>query len=338
MFPNQDEHSGKGFGNLIALPPQGKAKENNNTIFLNPNDNLIPFDNQWELLSKAKKVSTIKLDGLYNEFNDVDTSNDIPVKKSSSSKQLAITIAEQIYISKINIPRVLVNFLREELNFINSEFLIKKRMGMSTYKIERYFKLIEPVENNYAIPRGFLNELIKFLDDKNIKFTINDKRKKCEEIIVENSCTLYDYQQEAVKDILVEDSGLLVAPRGAGKTIIGIDIIAELKQPTLILAHKKQIYSQWLQRIENFTGIPKKEIGQICSNKKTIGKKITVAMLQTLSNVDDPEKGLNLNNIGLILVDECYHIPAKTFRKVITKLNPYYLYGFTATPKRKNND
>lgn len=71
-------------------------------------------------------------------------------------------------------------------------------MGMSTYKIERYFKLIEPVENNYAIPRGFLNELIKFLDDKNIKFTINDKRKKCEEIIVENSCTLYDYQQEAV--------------------------------------------------------------------------------------------------------------------------------------------
>lgn len=104
------------------------------------------------------------------------------------------------------------------------------------------------------------------------------------------------------------------------------------------MAHKKQIYSQWLQRIENFTGIPKKEIGQICSNKKTIGKKITVAMLQTLSNVDDPKKGLNLNNIGLILVDECHHIPAKTFRKVITKLNPYYLYGFTATPKRKNND
>jgi len=63
-----------------------------------------------------------------------------------------------------------------------------------------------------------------------------------------------------------------------------------------------------------------------------------VAMLQTLSNVDDFIKDLGLNNIGLVLVDECHHIPAKTFRKVITKLNPYYLYGFTATPKRKNND
>jgi superfamily II DNA or RNA helicase len=259
-------------------------------------------------------------------------------KKSSSSKQLAITIAEQICISKTNLPRVLINFLREELNFINSEFLIKKRMGMSTYKIERYFKLIESTENNYTMPRGFLGELIKFLDDKNIKFTINDKRKKCEEVLVKNSCALYDYQQEAVKDILVEDNGVLVAPPGAGKTIIGIDIISKLKQPALILVHKKQIYSQWLQRIENFTDIPKREIGQICSNKKTIGKKITVAMLQTLSNVDDFIKDLGLNNIGLVLVDECHHIPAKTFRKVITKLNPYYLYGFTATPKRKNND
>lgn len=338
LFPNQDEHSGKGFGNLIALPLQGKARENNNTVFLNPDNNLIPFDNQWEFLNKIKKVSAAKLDNLYNEFNGVDVSNNKTTKKSSSSKQLAITIAEQIYISKANLPRVLINFLREELNFINSEFLIKKRMGMSTYKIERYFKLIEPTENNYTVPRGFLDELIKFLDDKNIKFTINDKRKKCEEILVENSCILYNYQQEAVKDILVEDSGVLVAPPGAGKTIIGIDIITKLKQPTLILVHKKQIYSQWLQRIENFTGIPKKEIGQICSNKKTIGKKITVAMLQTLSNVDDFIKDLGLNNIGLVLVDECHHIPAKTFRKVITKLNPYYLYGFTATPKRKNND
>ena len=338
LFPNQDEHSGKGFGNLIALPLQGKARENNNTVFLDPDNNLISFYDQWNFLSKVKKVSAAKLDSLYNEFNGVDASNNKTSKKSNSSKRLAITIAEQIYISKTNLPRVLINFLREELNFINSEFLIKKRMGMSTYKIERYFKLIEPADNNYTIPRGFLGELIKFFNDKNIKFTIKDKRKKCEEIIVENSCTLYDYQQEAVKDILVEDNGVLVAPPGAGKTIMGIDIITKLKQPTLILVHKKQIYSQWLQRIENFTGIPKKEVGQVCSNKKTIGKKITVAMLQTLSNVDDFAKDLGLDNIGLVLVDECHHIPAKTFRKVITKLNPYYLYGFTATPKRKNND
>jgi len=37
-------------------------------------------------------------------------------------------------------------------------------------------------------------------------------------------------------------------------------------------------------------------------------------------------------------VDECHHIPASTFREVVAQLNPKYLYGLTATPKRKHND
>jgi len=336
LFPNQDEHSGKGFGNLIALPLQGKARKNNNAVFVNPEDNFSLFEDQWEFLKQVQKISITRLDDLYNEFNAVENYNS--GQKPSSSKHLAITVAEQIHISKIHLPRVLVNFLREELNFINSEFLIKKKIGLSTYKIERYFKLIESQENNYAIPRGYFSELTKFLNENNIKSTIEDKRKKCEEIKLDNSCELYNFQKEAVKDTLAEDSGILVAPPGAGKTIMGIEIISKLKQPTLILVHKKQIYNQWLQRIGSFMNIPKREIGQICGNKKIVGKKITVAMLQTLSNDDNFVETLGLNNIGLVLIDECHHIPAKTFRKVITKLNSYYLYGLTATPKRKNND
>lgn len=38
------------------------------------------------------------------------------------------------------------------------------------------------------------------------------------------------------------------------------------------------------------------------------------------------------------MVDECHHMPARTFRDVITQLSPKYLYGLTATPTRKNND
>lgn len=158
LFPNQDEHSGKGFGNLIALPLHGKARENGNTIFLDPENNLEPFSDQWQPLSRANKISIVKLDELYDEFNDT-TDTKAPKQKSSYLKQLIITIAEQIYLSKINLPRALVNFLRDELNFVNSEFLIKKKMGLSTYKVERYFKLIESAENSYAIPRGFLGEL-----------------------------------------------------------------------------------------------------------------------------------------------------------------------------------
>ena len=337
LFPNQDVLSGKGFGNLIALPLYGKARKDSNTVFLDPENDLSPFDDQWELLSRTQKITLAKLDNLYDKFNGKLKPHETS-KKETSGAQLHLVIAEQIYISKTNLPRALINFLREELNFINSEFLIKKRMGVSTHKVERYFKLIESNEDSYIIPRGFLSKLINFLDENGIRFTAQDKRKKCEEINLGNSCQLYDYQVKAVKEMLTEDSGILVAPPGAGKTIIGIELIARLKQPTLILVHKKQIYEQWLERIESFLNIPKREIGQICSGKKTVGKKITVAMLQTLSKIENPAEGLGLNDIGLVLVDECHHVPAQTFRKVITKLNPYYLYGLTATPKRKHND
>lgn len=157
-----------------------------------------------------------------------------------------------------------------------------------------------------------------------------------EEIRFDSSCKLFDYQKDAVDNMLLSEQGILVAPPGAGKTIVGIELITRLKQPTLILVHKKQIFNQWIERIEQFLNIPKREIGQIGSSKKKESEKITVAMIQTLNRMDDIE---NLSEkFGLILVDECHHLPAKMFRDVITKFNPYYLYGFTATPKRKNND
>jgi hypothetical protein len=45
--------------------------------------------------------------------------------------------------------------------------------------------------------------------------------------------------------------------------VIGLSIIAEKRQPALIILHRKQILEQWMDRIEAFLGIPKKEIGRI---------------------------------------------------------------------------
>lgn len=337
LFPNQDMLSGKGFGNLIALPLYGKARENNNTVFLDPENNFEPFEDQWEVLQNAKKISYQDLEKIYDVFNsELDEKSKKP-KRSTSSK-LSITVDNYILIDKLGIPKALSTFLREELNFVNSDYLIKKRMGISTYGMEKYFKLIESGESEYKIPRGFLKELTNFLNENNIKFKLTDNRNKCEDINFESSCKLYDYQERAVNDLLAEENGILVSPPGSGKTIMGIEMIARLKQPTLILVHKKQIFNQWIERIESFLNIPKREIGQFCANKKKLGKQVTVAMMQTLLKVEDFEKEYGENNFGLILVDECHHIPARTFRQVITKFNPYYLYGLTATPKRKNND
>lgn len=59
-------------------------------------------------------------------------------------------------------------------------------------------------------------------------------------------------------------------------------------------------------------------------------------MIQTLKQNDESDK--ILDSFGTIIVDECHHIPAKTFRETIIRFSSYYLYGLTATPMRKNND
>ena len=117
---------------------------------------------------------------------------------------------------------------------------------------------------------------------------------------------------------------------------MGLELIAKLKQPALIIVHKRQIFDQWIERIESFLNIPKRKIGQFSSTKKDPGKIITIAMIQTLSRMKNIKE--IKDNFGLIIVDECHHMPAKMFRGVITNFNPYYLYGLTATPERKNND
>jgi superfamily II DNA or RNA helicase len=43
-------------------------------------------------------------------------------------------------------------------------------------------------------------------------------------------------------------------------------------------------------------------------------------------------------SFGTVIVDECHHIPAATFRDTIERFHTYYLYGFTATPFRRSND
>ena len=177
--------------------------------------------------------------------------------------------------------------------------------------------------------------MIKFCNSENIAYKVVDERCKYPEIKVVSKINLLSHQADALKITDIKDFGVIVSPPGSGKTIMALELIARKKQPTLIIVHRKQLFDQWIDRIQNFLSIPKNKIGQIGNQKEKIGDEVTVATIQSLSRRDLTDLK---NRFGMIIVDECHHIPAKSFREVITKLNCYYLYGLTATPKRKNND
>jgi len=337
MFPNQDFLSGKGFGNLIALPLYKKTFEQGNSCFINI-DTLEPFQNQWDYISNIQRISIIKLDELY-QIHNVSQNITTSIIPKLYNEKLTIRLANDIKINRNAISTPLINFLKEELNFLNSEFLIKKKMGKSAFGTERYFKLVEENENEVIIPRGFIGKIIRFCRENNIEYDFKDERKKLKGVTFLFNAQLRENQQIVIDTIAKKDLGVVVAPPGSGKTIIGLKIIADKKQPALIIIHRKQIADQWIERIETFLGIPKNEIGKIGQGKTKIGKQITVAMIQSLSKeLEKPDGEKLLNAFGTIILDECHHIPAETFRNTISKLQTFYLYGLTATPFRKYND
>jgi len=70
LFPNQDEATGKGFGNLIALPFQGHAAKKGHTLFLDPDTGFSkPYSDQWHVLASVKKMNESILDELIKEWN-----------------------------------------------------------------------------------------------------------------------------------------------------------------------------------------------------------------------------------------------------------------------------
>lgn len=329
LFPNQDFLSGKGFGNLIALPLFKPTFEKGNSCFI-IFETFEPVADQWDFIRNIQKVSTDHLDEIYNQL-----SSDIqPPFSSVKNGKLSIALNNNIKLSRDGLPTILINFLKEELNFANSEFFINKQSGRNTSKTPSYFKLVEESEFEALIPRGFIGKLLRFCKESQIVFDFIDERKLKPIIPFTFNVTLRKHQQQVIEAVSKKDFGVIVAPPSSGKTVIGLNIIADKKQPALIIVHRKQLLEQWKERVEAFLGIPKKDIGVIGQGKLKIGKQITIATIQSLPKQIDILK----NQFGIILVDECHHIPAESYRNTVEKLHTFFLYGLTATPFRKYND
>lgn len=331
LFPNQDFHSGKGLGNLIALPLHKSSWEQGNSCFINP-DTLEPIRDQWILLRSVIRIPKSKLDDLYNGIAETKTVH-IPTGK------LQISLSNSIHINRNGLTLKLTNFLKEELNFTNAEFFIKQKSGRNTYGTKRYFKFIEEKEHELIIPKGFIGKLLRYCKEENLDYKFVDNRSIVNPVIFSFHAQLKPYQISAINTVSKKDIGVIVAPPGSGKTVIALKVIADKQQPTLIIVHRKQLAEQWLERIETFLGIPKHQIGKIGQGKNKPGKQITVATIQSLTK-ELQKTGHNelVNSFGTIVLDECHHIGAETFRTTLSKFNAYYLYGLTATPFRKYND
>jgi len=246
-------------------------------------------------------------------------------------KAVKITIANKIYLS--DIPEQTRFAIMERLMFENPKWVELERLGKWTGSTPKVLTFYEETENGgLIIPRGFVGQLLRLCRKRNVRYQLDDRRRTLPEMDFSFTGKLKTFQQEAVKAMLVKDFGTLSAPTGSGKTVMALCMIAQRKQPALIVVHTKELLNQWIDRIESFMDIPVKEIGVIGNGKKSVGDRITVALVQSLYKCADNVS----KHIGHLVVDECHRAPARTFTEAVSAFDSRYMLGLSATPWRRD--
>ncbi len=249
---------------------------------------------------------------------------------------MEIIIENRIRIK--NPPDILKHLLVEQLRIPNPKYAEAQASGRSTWGVDPFIVnfMVLP-DDSLLIPRGLRSWLMLKIKEFGIDFVLTDKRTKFDHIEIDSSMIKYrPYQFDAVLKMISDaPEGVLVAPAGSGKTIMGLSIIPLLGQPTLWLTHTGPLADQVVERAKVF--LPDiGEIGAIGAGKWNIGKVLTIGMIQTL--VRNADELIKLREtFGLVVLDEAHHCPARTFLDVLCHLNPYYMYGLTATPYRRDN-
>jgi len=350
FFPNQDYMPKGGFGNLIALPLQKHPRDEGNTVFLD--NKLLPHEDQWTYLSEIRCLSSLDLDCLNRKYfpglsrvkdeRDFSLKFDERIIESESYKikpvkfesPVEITISSHLSIPLLELPSRLVMALKRAATFPNPKFYELQRMRMSTYPHPRFIFSGETRRDSLVMPRGTLDKLVSILEKAGAEVVIKDERPRRRKISSEFSGKLTDLQQAALDEVKKHDYGILISPPGSGKTVIGCALIAERKVSTLIIVHRQPLVEQWRDRMNEFIGIDRKEIGTISGTRSKLTGKIDIAMIQSLVKHDSLEE--IAGKYTQIIVDECHHIPAASFEGVMKQFSARYILGLTATPYRKD--
>jgi superfamily II DNA or RNA helicase len=221
---------------------------------------------------------------------------------------MEITLSNRIRVK--NAPDVIQQLLTDKLRIPNPKFIEAQAAGRSVYDLEQYITNFSVMpDGSLLIPRGLRSWLINQCASTGIAFSIIDKRFLSSYEVIYSPITYRPYQSKAITSLITKSSeGVLVAPAGSGKTVMGLSLIPIVGQPTLWLTHTGPLADQAIERARSF--LPNiNEIGLIGRGKWTKGDLLTVGMVQTLAR--NPDKLVQMrDDYGLVILDEC--LPAGT--------------------------
>ena len=140
----------------------------------------------------------------------------------------------------------------------------------------------------------------------------------------------YKHQLEALNAWKSQGrQGVVVLPTGAGKTYVAQLAMLETPRSTLVVVPTLDLMHQWYANLS--AAFPEAEVGLLGGGSKDE----TPVLIATYDSAAIFAEKLG-NRYGLLIFDECHHLPGDFVRTVAEySLAPYRL-GLTATPERSD--
>lgn len=149
---------------------------------------------------------------------------------------------------------------------------------------------------------------------------------------------LKEHQQSALENLReMRDNGesiaLLYHATGTGKTVTAASDAKHFGERTLFLAHTRELVSQASITFKEIW--PDKRTGMYIAEEKDKDAYIVCASIQSVAqNLED----FSPDEFGYIIIDECHHGTANTYRKILGYFKPKFTLGLTATPERTDGE
>ncbi|MFY8049158.1 MAG: TOTE conflict system archaeo-eukaryotic primase domain-containing protein [Erythrobacter sp.] len=357
FFPSQDTMPVGGFGNLIALPLQRRAREHGNSVFID--EALRPYDDQWAFLSSTPRLSADSVSDLVADAESrgrvlgvrmpvEDEDADEPWRMTPSRRRepgpinapmpskVGVVIADRVYIDRTELPAAMTARLMRLAAFQNPEFYRAQSMRFPTFDKPRIISCAVLHPRHLGLPRGCVDEAIELIRDHGAEAVVEDLRISGAPLPAE-ACfqgALYGPQVKAFDALMPHDTGVLAATTAFGKTVVAAALIGARARNTLILVHRRELLAQWVERIKTFLEIDPKHIGVIGGGRRKPTGVIDVALIQSL--VRGGEVSDLVADYGHLVFDECHHLSAASFELVARRARARYVLGLSATVARKD--